>query len=309
MSGARVTALGLAVAVALGGCGLGPGAGAGGASLSVTRDFGATSLGAKEVSQVPEGETVMRLLQRSFEVGTRFGGNFVQSIGGLASGSDGGTRADWFFYVNGIEAGEGATAIKLSDGDRVWWDHHRWDAAMRIPAVVGSYPEPFRSGSDGRRRPVRLDCGRGSRPVCDQVADRMNAAGVPAVSQAAIGAPAGIEILRVIVGPWTEVRRDPTAKLLEDGPQLSGVYARPARDGKSITLLDARGKPVRELGAGDGLIGATRYQDQQPTWIVTGVDEAGLAAAAGALEEGVLKDRFALAVEGGRGVPLPVAAK
>ena len=64
-------------------------------------------------------------------------------------------------------------------------------------------------------------------------------------------------------------------------------------------------RPARALGPGGGLLAATRIEAQQPTWIVTGVDEAGVAAAAAALSEAELQDRFALAVEQGRTVPLP----
>jgi hypothetical protein len=72
-------------------------------------------------------------------------------------------------------------------------------------------------------------------------------------------------------------------------------------------LLDDRGRPGRTLGAGSGLVAATASGDQAPTWIVTGTDDVGVAAAAAAIDEDRLKDRFALAIEQGRGVDLPVA--
>ena len=65
---------------------------------------------------------------------------------------------------------------------------------------------------------------------------------------------------------------------------------------------------MRSLGAGAGLVAATRFLDQQPTWVVTGTDQVGVAAAAAALVEGRLKDRFAVALELGREVPLPLPA-
>ena len=43
-----------------------------------------------------------------------------------------------------------------------------------------------------------------------------------------------------------------------------------------------------------------------PTWLVTGTDDVGVAAAAAALTEEQLRDHFALAIEAGRGVPLPL---
>jgi len=47
-----------------------------------------------------------------------------------------------------------------------------------------------------------------------------------------------------------------------------------------------------------------------PLWLVTGTDEAGVTAAAGAFDEGTLQRRFALAVDGdGLGVALPDQAR
>ena len=59
----------------------------------------------------------------------------------------GGRSSDWFFYVNGIESPIGSAQFDLSGGDRIWWDYRDWTAAMRVPAVVGSWPEPFVHGS------------------------------------------------------------------------------------------------------------------------------------------------------------------
>ena len=51
---------------------------------------------------------------------------------------------------------------------------------------------------------------------------------------------------------------------------------------------------------------ATSYQEERPTWLITGTDDVGVAAAAAALTEDQLRDHFALAIEAGRGVPLPL---
>jgi hypothetical protein len=119
------------------------------------------------------------------------------------------------------------------------------------------------------------------------------------------------DTLRIIVGPWRAVRGDTTAGLLEKGPAVSGVFARPAADGRSIALLDERGRVTRTLGAGTGLIAATRVKDAKeeqvsdPVWVVTGTDEAGVAAAVSALDEGALAGHFAVALSGGRPLGLP----
>jgi hypothetical protein len=291
---------------AVSGCGFGPGKSSPATgSMTVTRDFGEESLGRHRIKSVSDSETVMRRLQRDFEVETRYGGNFVQEIDGVAGGRDGGKRVDWFYYVNGIEAGNGAGERKLRPGDRIWWDHHDWTATMRIPAVVGSFPEPFVSGSGGRRLPVRLVCLK-AEDACDEVETRLQDAGIEDIGRSVLEQSAGREVLRVLVGPWSEVRKDTAARKLESGPQESGVYARPDKSGRRIDLLTTSGRDARVLGPGGGLLAATRIEAQQPTWVVTGVDATGVAAAAAALTEDELRDHFAIAVEEGRAVPLPL---
>jgi hypothetical protein len=309
MTRSRLPLLSLSLAVlacALAACGVGEGEQGGEATVVVTRDFGATEVGRETASGVPAGETMMRLLQKRFDVETRYGGGFVQSIDGLAGGRSGGREVDWFFYVNGIESSAGANARKVSQGDVIWWDHHDWSAAMRIPAVVGSFPEPFLSGEGGKRIPVRIDCAPAAERECDEVQKRLVDAGVQAVSKAAPRAGTGTRTLRLLVGTWSDIRADRAALLLEQGPAESGVFARPAEDGSRIELLDERGEVERTLDAGAGLVAATRYVDQQATWFVTGTDAAGVAAAAAAVDADVLQNHFAVAIEDGRGVPLPV---
>jgi hypothetical protein len=298
------TALLLAVAVAAGGCGLGEGKGTHDVRLTVTRDFGAEQIGERTSAKTPGGETVMRFLVRNFRVQTRFGGAFVQAIDGR-SGSAVAHQVDWFYYVNGIWAGAGAAATRLHPGDRVWWDLHHWGAAERVSAVVGSFPEPFRSGSGGKRFPVRIECAHVGDAACTTARDRLRAAGATDAAVAAVGGTAGKDVLRILVGPWRAIRSDPALQQLMRGPAASGVYAAPAPSGASIAILDQSGRQERTLGAGSGLIAATRLGDQQPTWAVTGTDDAGVTAAARALNANDLHNRFAASVTGGRVTSVP----
>src|SRR5690348_10182836 len=93
-----------AVAVALAGCGLGAGRGTSNVTVTVTKDFGSGRVALLTEKQVPGSETVMRVLERHFQVALRYGGGFVESIDGLSGNS---ARRDWFYYVNGIEADRG----------------------------------------------------------------------------------------------------------------------------------------------------------------------------------------------------------
>jgi hypothetical protein len=297
----------LCVVLALAGCGFGAGEKQTGGSVSVTvsTDFGRDRLAPTNRKTAREGETVMRMLQGSFDVKTRYGGNYVQEIDGVSGGREDGRRVDWFYYVNGIESSVGAGERKLYPGDRVWWDHHDWETAMRVPAVVGAFPEPFRSGQEGKKLPIRLVCFGSETRSCDEVEKRLSDAGVRNVARSNLESSPG-EVLRILVGKWTDVRKDIASRQLEEGPEVSGVFAKPTPAGGSIELMDADGKVEQTLGAGSGLVAATSYQDQHPTWLVTGTDDVGVAAAAAALNEDQLRYHFALAIDAGRGVPLPL---
>jgi Domain of unknown function (DUF4430) len=295
----------LGVALLLAGCGLGAGGAPRGVQLSVSENFGTRVLSGGPVKTAGQ-ETVMRLLMRNYRVTTRFGGGFVESIDGVSGGHEAGEPVDWFYYVNGVEATKGAAATDVHDGDHVWWDRHDWSQAQSIPAVVGSYPEPFLNGFDGRRYPVRIECANVTGTACRTVTARLRQLGVPAAI-AAIGSGGEPEVIQLIVGPWRSVVLDPGTQSIEDGPGKSGVYARFAPDGSSLALLDPNGHVVRTLGAGAGLIAATRQTEEAPVWVVTGTDEAGLDRAAEALDEQSLENHFAVAVAPQGTVPLPVS--
>jgi hypothetical protein len=293
----------------LAGCGLGAGSAPSGVKLTVSENFGAQPVISSSAPHVRGQETVMSLLMRNADVETRYGGGFVQSIAGHSGGTLSGEPADWFYYVNGVEAPKGAAETDVNSGDRIWWDLHDWSQAESVPAVVGSYPEPFLHGIEGRRLPVRIECQDTTSAACTTVNDRLQQAGVPA-ALSSIDPGEFISTLRVLVGTWSAVRGTPATQAIERGPRASGVYVRTTPSGSAFTLLDARGQTTRTLGAGAGLIAAIRYGKEAPEWVITGTDTAGVDRAASALSESALHDRFALALEpSGTALPLPTASR
>jgi hypothetical protein len=178
---------------------------------------------------------------------------------------------------------------------------------MRVPAVVGSFPEPFLHGIAGKRLPVRIECADPASPACDDVFKALAAQDDPA-AKGGLRTAQVEQSLRVVVGPWAAARGETALRQIEDGPARSGVYARPTADGRRIALLDPAGRVSRTLGAGTGLIAAAREGDEPPVWAVTGTDAAGVRAAAGAFGTRALANRFAVVVAGGRAAGLPEAA-
>jgi len=298
---AVATAL-LLAALATAGCGLGPGADVGTVELSVTRDFGAQPV-ARATVEASESDTVMRVLEGSAEIATRYGGGFVRSIDGIAEGERGGRPYDWFYFVDGVEAPIGAAEYQLRGGERIWWDFRDWIASNHVPAVVGSWPAPFVDGYEGKEHPVTLACDGGG-AACEDVRRALAREGV----ELATGAPAGA--IRVLVGPWGRLREDPAAALLEDGPGESGVYADFERLGGGYTLvgLGSDGEPARRLGPAAGLIAATRRYEGPPVWLVTGGTPIAVLAAADLLDRAALRDHYAVASVRGKETPLPLGA-
>jgi Domain of unknown function (DUF4430) len=303
----RGALLALLLTLASAGCGLGAGdEREGSVQLRVTRDFGRTELGSARLESLREDQTVMRFLRSEFDVETRYGGRFVQAIDGLEGGGPGGSH-DWFFWVNGVEGEVGAGEYELSDGDRIQWDYRDWGAAMRVPAIVGAFPEPFRSGIEGERRPVRVECDDAQSDPCRSAKDTLTETGVP-VSGSSLGAPGTETVTRLVVARWPDARIVRGGSTLEQGPGQSGVFARFSEDGRSLELLDVQGEVARTIRPGDGtaLIAALRPRADELLWLVTSLDERGLAAGVRALNEDLLRDAFAVAVTGDRVEKLPL---
>jgi hypothetical protein len=293
----------LAILLACGGCGLGAGPGTKSASIVVTQAFGSHPVKTVTRGKVPGSETVMRMLERSFKISTRYGGGFVESINGLAPSA---AEHDWFYYVNGVAAAKGAATTAVHAGDHIWWDLHDWRATETIPAVVGSFPEPFTNGIGGKRYPVTLECASNVASACTQVDKALRAVHIPVSSQL-LGTGSGPDTLGVVVGTWSEIRGEVASELVAHGPGASGVYARFSNaQGDALQLLNPAGHVARTLTAGAGLVAATADISSVPTWMITGTDTAGVLAAARALTPQSRHDHVAVAVDGGTVVPVPV---
>jgi hypothetical protein len=298
----------LATTLACAGCGFGPGIGSGAVRLRVTENFGATTLKSTP-AKITGAETDMQLLQRHATVATRYGGGYVESIDGH-SGT--GQHRDWFYYVNGIQATKGAAATKVDKGDNVWFDLHDWQAsgAAGVPAVVGSFPEPFQDGIGGRRYPSTISCSGGAdgplKASCDEITAQFTRLHIP-LSPATPGYGAN-DVLSINVGTWQQLYGEVAAELVKYGPGTSGVYAHFADGGHQLDLENAAGTVVRRLGPDSGLIAAiaNSANDPAPTWLVTGTDRAGVQAAARMFNTRDLADHFALAVHGATLYPVPL---
>lgn len=311
MSRPRVLAavlIAIATPVACTGCGFGLGLKPGAVHLRVTREFGARMLGSLSVSKVPGSETDLVLVKRLFpKVGTQpvALGSTNSGIASMAGRTATGAER-WTLFVNGVHAAKAAPAMTVHRGDQVWLDLHDQSATGTIPAVVGSFPEPFTSGINGRRYPTTLECSMGFHAQCAAITRELRRDGVVA-SPGTPGYGSGPDTLSINIGTWHQLYGEVAAQLIRYGPGASGVYARVLDGGRQIALENEAGRVVKTLGADSGLIAATASSDDPaPTWIVTGTDAAGVRAAVRALTPRALAGHFALAVHGGQRYPVPL---
>jgi hypothetical protein len=296
-----------AAAALLPGCGLGAGSQEGTVDLTVSRDYGHEILLDEKLGDLTESETAMRVLDRSADLETRYGGGFVQAVDGLEGGSENGRRYDWFFAVNGVVAELGSADFPVHAGDRVWWDHRDWTDAMEVGAVVGSYPAPMSTGYGDNDWPVRIDCGA-ELTTCEIVRRQLANEDIEATITTDPPEGADDEVIRFIVGPWDELRLEEAAMPLASEPARSGVFAKfdTRRKQDHLLGLDQRGEEARDFGPEAGLIAARRRGEGPPVWLVTGGSEQGVEAAAAALTAKDLEHRYAAVVFDGRVASLPL---
>jgi hypothetical protein len=282
-------------AVLLAGCGGAVGSEKGSVSVSVTRDFGAEPV----VSSPPvgiEGTTpladVLDRVTDSLE-----GSRAITSVDGV----DGA----WRLWINGVRVAN-AQKAKVRSGDRVWLDLPGAGVTASVPAVTGSFPEPFVHGVGGKRIPIRVECTDPKSAACNAAVKKLSDLGLVA-ARGGINAGVNDLTIRVLVGPWSELRatRDTAVLRVDQGPSSSGIFARFGAGGHTLDVLDGHGRSAQALGGDTGLVAATKVDDHEPVWFVTGTDEAGVEAAAGALDEATLTTDYALAVHDDRGVAVP----
>lgn len=291
----------LLAALTFSGCGLGPGKSEGTAELLVTQNYGTGEVASKEINGLTESTTVMRALDDSAEIETKYGGGFVSSIDGITNAINDGRSIDWFYFVNGVAGDRGAAEYEVSPDDRIWWDYRDWTSAMEAQAVIGSFPAPLVGGFDGEDPGVSVEC-LGGGATCDAVSSRLTELG------AKVGPGVDEHKIKVIVGPWSEVSKDPDAKRLGDGPQSSGVFAgfKDATGGADLLGLNDEGDVVNNFGSEAGLIAATRRGNNMPVWVITAGSVEGLPATVDALKPEVLDRHYAAVVFDNRIASLPL---
>lgn len=282
--------------------------------VTVTRDFGTRILEDREL-EVDAEASALQALMEVCEVETAYGGGFVKGIDGLSSGylngTGGGTKTDWFFYINGQMADVGSDAYRLREGDWVLFDFHPWEYSLFTGFLAGCFPEPFLHGYNGPPERVVVLHSRGRETEAEEVSRLLREAGVHDLLLLELSAEWRPEQgeYAVVVGTWEELEDNSYIREVQVNASRVGLFAF-FRDDR-LVLMDAWGREVRDLGPGVGLITGTgpRLGDGRSALLVAGTDEAGLRAAVDRLREAGSGDALpvpawvAVAGEGAFGVP------
>lgn len=283
--------------------------------LDVTQNFGGTNLFAQSVPFAPK-QDLLSSMREHLEVETAYGGGFVNSINGIASGYTDKSiftrkKRDWFYYVNGSVSAVGADAYSLRAGDAVWWDYHDWSGGgSNAPAVIGSYPHPFTTGYDGAQPGTVIYYGGTRSDDANRLAGGLKNAGAANVRVApyADGKILNAATNVIVIGTWAELSGQSAVQELFGAPTRTGLYA--SFDGNGATALNFEGKATERKGQAAILATGTGNGDTTPLWLVVGAKEASLDQAIDLLvgQSGSLKGKIGAMIDGnGKVVGVPIA--
>lgn len=283
-------------------------------NLIVTSDFGHTKMFGKNVGLVKD-EVGMEVMFRNLDIQTAYGGGFVNSINGLESkftfftGSDR-KKHDWFYWVNGILAPIGIGEYRPQPDDEIWWDYHDWSMTMFIPAVIGSYPQPFKNGFWGKNPGTVIMYTKEFKDGAEKLKKSLVSQGVKEVDIT----PYASRVLEkptryyILLGKWDDLSKE--SELLQKTnkkSKLVGVYAKFEDD--KLHSLNFKGKIIKSYDKKAGAIyaSAAGMGSTNPIWFVTGIDEEGVGLALNVLinESEAIKQHFGAVIteEGIENVP------
>lgn len=259
--------------------------------LIVTKDFGHNKMVSKNVGLVKD-EVGMEVLFRNLDIQTAYGGGFVNSINGLESkytffsGADR-QKEDWFYWVNGILAPVGVAEYRPSDGDVIWWDYHEWNTTMFIPAIIGSYPEPFKHGFWGKNPGTVVMYTNEFKDDAEKLKKSLIEKGVKSIDVVPYNASSieKPEKYHILLGKWDDLLKDnKRLKEMNWRNKLEGIYVE-FKDGK-LNALDNTGKVIKSYDKAGAVYATSAGMGcTVPVWLVTGTDSSNVRKALNVLLE------------------------
>ena len=93
-------------------------------TITLVKDNGEEVINEKTI-ELEEGETLMELMARNFELTTEYNDSFITAIDGIAN--DDSTSYYWIYTINGEEVLKGANEITLNPGDTVEFNYAKYE--------------------------------------------------------------------------------------------------------------------------------------------------------------------------------------
>jgi len=247
---------------------------------------------------------VLDVLLDATNIQTTFGGGFVTQINGVPKDLNAKSKS-WFYYVNGVLAGVGALSYYPSNGEHIWWDYHSWDKISYFSAVIGAYPEPFRSGYEKQVLPTVILTTPEHHASAMTLAESMRKLGVKQVSVHALNDrdPSTQDAYYLIIGSWAALQTVPFVSGAYENPRKTGFSVRFTKSGR-IEALDFSGAPKEVFSASAAILALNSAFSLVPCWIVVGSDTKQVEAAISLLRNSssrIANYSGAILAKGGRG--------
>ena len=247
----------------------------------VTENFGAEIL-VDEVIEVSDGTSALKALRRLVEVGTAYGGGFIESINGIKSKYP--KQEDWFIYLNGIATNKGAGQCRLYDGDVLHLDFHDWTFRTFIPAMIGHSTETFGNGFEGEVRPTIIVNDTDFNAVASELQIKIDAVGIANTT------------VRSLAELTKKEKQDSNLVIIGDAEnelisELNHAWNKMGFfihfEDTMIVVYDAKGEEKGRYGSGNGVIQMTQNPwnpkgigvCENVVLIFTGIDDAGVTSA------------------------------
>lgn len=288
--------------------------------VTLTTDGGRRLVTRRSV-RIERGDTALDVLGSVADVRLAPDGTIAQvnGEGGGALRTFGPEQAAWYYRVDGIESlGVAPHRFRVQPGQSIWWDLRRYDIYERLPVAVGAFPEPLFSGWRDANRPLRISYGADFRKDAeyfrDSVFDRLDPDVVSIAGDHGVAGIGGeddrgseqldttVAVRRgranFIIARWEEVRLDPNIADIAFDPRAYGLTV--WVEGTDVRRQDPDMEFSEVLGDAEGLVWASTV-DGEPdgtlVFLVTGITDEGVHAAARALRSGACQFFLACAVD------------
>ena len=288
--------------------------------VTLTTDGGRRLVTRRNV-RIERGDTALDVLGQVADVRLAPDGTIAQvnGEGGGALRTFGPEQASWYYRVDGIESlGVAPHRYRVQPGQSIWWDLRRYDIYERLPVAVGMFPEPLFTGWRDNPRRLRIAHGSGFgkdaeffresvfRQLDPDIVSLKGDDGIAGIGgeddfgSGDLDTTVAVRRKRanLVIARWEELRLDPFISDISTHPREFGLTI--WVEGTDIRRQDPDMEFSEELRDAEGFVWASTH-DGEPdgtiVFVVSGITDEGVRAAARALRVGACQFYLACAVD------------